>query len=278
MADVENALDTPAGTEIIEGSEPSLEPIEATTVETTGEPGEVDTKPEVKGKAEERIGTLTRKWRESQQEAAYWKGLAEGKKAPGETQPDEKPDIPQAKPKPRQADFENYDDYVEALTDWKTDERLSAFQREASQKAAGLRAQDNESQFQSRLMEGAERYEDFDDIARNPILPITPAMIEVLKDTELPADIAYYLGKNIKECTMISRMPPIQAARVIGRIEAEIKSKMVDGKPPASPKPKTVSDAPPPVKPIGSAEVVTKDPNKMTQAEYERWRSEGGGK
>lgn len=277
MAEEENALVSPAETEEPEGSEPSLD--EGTSVESTGEPGEVDTKPQVKGAAEERIGTLTRKWRESQQEAAYWKGIADGKKAGTDTPGETPQGVQPTKPKPRQSDFENYDDYVDALTDWKTDEKIAAFQREAAAKATDLRTRDNESQFQAKLVEGAERYEDFEDVAQNPVLPITPAMVEILKDTDYPADIAYYLGRNIKECTMISRLPQLQAARVIGRIEAEIKSKFVDGKPPVAPaKPKTVTNAPPPVKPIGSAEVVTKDPNKMTQSEYEEWRRQGGGK
>ena len=275
MVEELNALDTPVDTVEPEGSEPSIEP--EATVEVTGEPGGSDAAPEVKGGAQERIGTLTRKWRESQQETAYWKGLAEGRGTdqpkPGETSVVVQP----ATPKPQQSQFEDYDAYVEALTDWKTDEKIRAFQREAAKKAGDIRAQSNESEFQAKLTEGAERYEDFEEIARNPVLPITPGMIEILKDTDYPADIAYYLGKNIKECTMISRLSPLQAARTIGRIEAEIKTKIGNGRPPVPPKPK-ITNAPPPVQPIGSAEVVTKDPSKMTQAEYEAWRREGGGR
>ena len=152
MEEGTNALVEPAATAEPEGSEPSPELIEGTPVEPTGEPGEVDTKPQIKGGAEERIGTLTRKWRESQQEAAYWKGIAEGKKAGTET-PGEKPAevVQPATPKPRQSDFENYDDYVDALTDWKTDQKIAAFQREAAQKATDLRQRDNEAQFQASV-------------------------------------------------------------------------------------------------------------------------------
>ena len=278
MADDPNALVDPVGTEIIEGSEPSPDLLEATTVEVTGEPeGDTDVTPKVKGGAEERIGTLTRKWREAEKEAAYYRGIAEGKPAPKEPETPVQ-DVPAATAKPQESDFEDYTSYVEALTDWKTNEKIVAFQREEAQKATDLRTQTNESEFDAKLTEGAERYEDFEEVARNPILPITPGIIEVLKDTEYPADIAYYLGKNIKECTMISRMPILQAARVVGRIEAEIKSKFVDGKPPGSPaKTRTVTEAPPPITTVKSAEVVTKDPSKMTQAEYEAWRKEGGG-
>ena len=278
MGDEVNALEQPAGTVEPEGSEPSADLLEGTAVETTGEPeGDVDVKPLIKGGAEERIGTLTRKWREAQQKAEYYRGLAEGKPAP------ENPATPvvvqPATPEPQQSDFGDYTEYVKALTDWKTDQKIIAFQREADRKAADTRLKTNATEFQVKLVEGEERFEDFEEVARNPILPITPAMIEILKDTDYPADVAYYLGKNIKECTMISRMPVLQAARVIGRIEAEIKSKFVDGKSPTSPaKPKIVTNAPAPVKPIGSAEVVTKDPNKMTQTEYEAWRADGGGK
>jgi hypothetical protein len=68
-------------------------------------------------------------------------------------------------------------------------------------------------------------------------------------------------------------MSKTQAARAIGKIEAKVATQLAT---PPTPR-KKVSNAPPPVKPTGSNNVVTKDPEKMTQSEYEQWRAQGGG-
>jgi hypothetical protein len=65
-------------------------------------------------------------------------------------------------------------------------------------------------------------------------------------------------------------MNPIQAAKAIARIEAQI----AGASPPAN-QPK-IPSAPPPITPVGGSNVVTKDPDKMSQKEYEKWRVANG--
>jgi hypothetical protein len=109
-------------------------------------------------------------------------------------------------------------------------------------------------------------------VALAQTVPITPMVMEALAETENPADIAYYLGKNQPKAVAISRMTPIAAARAIAQIEASL-----SGTPPQPPTKKTTT-APPPIKPVGSSNTVTKDPEKMTQAEYEAYRLAQGAK
>ena len=59
-------------------------------------------------------------------------------------------------------------------------------------------------------------------------------------------------------------MNPVQRAREIGRIEATL----------AAPKPQ--SRAPDPISPVKSTVPVSKDPARMTAAEYDAWRQAGG--
>ena len=98
-------------------------------------------------------------------------------------------------------------------------------------------------------------------------VPINQVVMDVLAETESPADVAYYLGKNRSEAIQISRMNPLAAARAIARIEMNLKH---------SPAPnagvnqiRTVTNAPPPIKPVGSSNTVQRDLEKMSQREFE---------
>ena len=109
-------------------------------------------------------------------------------------------------------------------------------------------------------------------------MSITKPMLKIMRDSEFehPEAVAYYLGKNPADAVEISRMSPIQATRALTRIEVKATAEL-KANPVAKPKTKKVSGAPPPVKPTGSGSMVSKDPEKMSQREYEKWRAEGGG-
>ena len=178
---------------------------------------------------------------------------------------------------PKVDDFETYEEYQTAFIDYKIKDGISQYQGQQAQAAQ----QGNLDGFiEETTNAGIEKYSDFAEVARADHVPITQPMLHIMQDCENPEDVAYYLGKNIQDATAISRMSPIQASRAIAHIEMKIKSGLQasphTGKP-ATPS-KKVSKAPPPVKPTGSANVIQKDPNKMSQREYESWRAKGGGR
>jgi len=252
----------PATTEVIEGSEPSAE----VEVETVDEPPVPD-----KGATQKRIDELTRKRHEAERRAAY----AEGRLA-AQTPPPQIPPKPREEPRPREADFDDLDKYqraIEAWTDRKVDRKIEEF-KESVRKD---REENERAEAEQRVLDvrkrGRERYADFADVAENENVPITPGIIQIVQGCENPEDIYYYLGKNPKDCITISRMSPIDAARTIGSISADIKAAYKK-----SPPPKTkITNAPAPIKPIHGSEIVTKDPNKMDDEEFREWRRNGGG-
>jgi hypothetical protein len=112
-------------------------------------------------------------------------------------------------------------------------------------------------------------------VALAETVPITPMIMERLSETENPADIAYYLGKNQQKAIAIGRMTPVAAARAIAQIEIELTGSTP---PPATPIKKTTS-APPPIVPVGSSNTAGgKDPENMTQKEFEAYRTAQGAK
>jgi len=268
--------ETPEGTE---ESEPAKE----------AAPEEVEEHPVVsKEELEKEIAELQEKarqarekwehWRDAQRQAraAYFQGR-EVEPPVGEQPPPSRGQVPSVQP-PKEEDFDDYNDYIDKLTDYKVDLKMAEYDRVMEARAANQAHAQKRQGLIEKLEAGREKYNDFDEVVHDPIVPITEAMVDILAETEYPAEIAYYLGKNLSQATQISRMPPIQAAKQIGIIEAKIAADE-KAKPSGSalPKPtvvKKTTSAPAPIKPVkpGGAEVVTKDPSKMTNEEYRAWR------
>lgn len=120
--------------------------------------------------------------------------------------------------------------------------------------------------YQARVDVAVQKFPDYHAVTGNPGLHITPAMAEVILDSDLGPDIAYHLGKNPSEAVKIARLNPASQAAALGRLEAQI----------SAPKP-TKKPAPAPVEPVGgkSTAAAVKDPAKMSMSEYIAWR---GGK
>lgn len=173
--------------------------------------------------------------------------------------------------KPQEGDFATYDEYIDALTDFKVDQRLKTYEQEHTGNEEQGRLEQEEADFQQRMEVGKERYKDFDDIVRDPTVPITGVIVSAFRDSDIAADIAYYLATHRKETAAMSRMTPTRIGREIGKIETKLEAEFGD-KPPAVPPKKT--KAPAPIKPTGGnrASGISKDPNNMTHEEYRAWR------
>jgi hypothetical protein len=67
-----------------------------------------------------------------------------------------------------------------------------------------------------------EKHPDFDETVSHLTLPASHAMLEAILDSELGAEIMYWLGKHPTDCKLIGDLPPVSAVREIGRIEGTI--------------------------------------------------------
>jgi hypothetical protein len=189
-----------------------------------------------KAGVEKRIDELTRLRRDAERQAEYWKKRAEE----AETQPTD--------------DLEYEDQIAEKVRRANRKEQAETAEAQARHAADAL--------FQARAEDARERYPDFDQVALNPSIPITPGMAEVIKDSDYGADLAYHLGKNPSEASRIAGLPVHRQAAELGRLEAKL----------SAPKP-TPKTPPAPVKPVTGVNAGgTKDPAKMTMSEYIKWR------
>jgi len=121
--------------------------------------------------------------------------------------------------------------------------------------------------YQEREEAARDKYDDFEQVAYNPKLPITNVMAETIQSSDIGPELAYYLGSNPKEADRISRMTPLSQAKEIGRIEAKLAS--------APPIKKTTS-APAPISPVtarsaGAAVLDTTDPRSIKSMTTGQW-------
>jgi len=113
--------------------------------------------------------------------------------------------------------FESTEAYADALAYQKAEELI------AKREAAKQQSQVLES-YHDLEEEARTKYDDFEQVAYNPKLPVTNVMAETIQSSEIGPELAYYLGSNPKEAERISRMTPLSQAKEIGKIEAKLVS------------------------------------------------------
>ena len=171
-------------------------------------------------------------------------------------------------PKPRQDQFQNYDDYVEALGAWSGRKGYAAEQAKQEKKGREQRAEQARQSFETGVdqirRQGMAKFEDFEEVAMNESVPITDHMLSGLIGSDVAADVLHYLGKHPEEAKQIATMNPWAQARAMGRLESKLSE---------APKP-AASQAPAPVKPVGSTQSTEPDPHKLEGDEYAKYRRE----
>lgn len=181
----------------------------------------------------------------------------------------------EAHPRPQRAQFASDEQYTDALTDWKVDERLALKAREeAEARHAAAQAQVSQN-WKARVEAEAEEMPDFEAVvgAAETVFP------QVVLDTIVDAGprVAYHLAKNPVEARRIAGLPQARGVREILKLEQQLASGGESASVPA-PAPKPVpgagrekSKAPEPIEPIkGAASVVGKDESEMS---FEEWKA-----
>lgn len=156
--------------------------------------------------------------------------------------------------------FESTDAYTEALATRKAEELLR--QREMQKQQREIL-----DAYSEREEEARTKYEDFEQVAYNPSLPITTVMAQTIQASDIGPEMAYYLGTNPKEADRISKLPPFLQAKEIGKIEAKLA---------ADPPVKKSTSAPAPISPVtakssGAPAYDTTDPRSMKAMSTSEW-------
>ena len=209
--------------------------------------------------AQERINEVTRRAREAERRAEAAEARV-AKLMEGHSPPNPNDEQYLNDPDAYQADLTAH--RMRALRQ----EDVSEDAQTARQDAAAARAE----AFQARAESFRDEVPDFDQVAFGNHTTITESMAELIAESDMGPQIAYFMGKNPAEARGIASMGKTQQAIAIGRLEGRLESQ---GK-----APRKVTQAPAPIVPAAGKKAPTKlkyDPG-MSMDDYQKWRKQEG--
>jgi hypothetical protein len=142
------------------------------------------------------------------------------------SQPAQKPAQQQpaaeAAKRPDPSKFETYDAYIEALQDWKYDQRKASDAQQAQQQAQQRADQETAAAHSKRVEAARAKHADYDDVlAANGNIPISRELHQAIVSSEHGPEVAYSLAKNPEEAKRIAALPPLRQIAEFGKLEAK---------------------------------------------------------
>jgi hypothetical protein len=122
----------------------------------------------------------------------------------------------------RPQDYRAPEDYTRVIAEQAVREvgaEILARQASQAQEASARAARDAWTEATASFREKAP---DFDAVAHNPNLTVTPVMADAIRESSRGPEIAYYLGKNPAEAARIASLSPVSQATAIARLETRI--------------------------------------------------------
>lgn len=206
-----------------------------------------ETKAKPKGRAQERIEELARRDKNNR------RTIARLNQEIGRLR---------AEAPPKEEDFADASEYQRATFKRATREASLEQQFEAVSADVDSLKEERKQAWAERTLEARERMPDFESVF-NDTVPVSEPMADMIVQSDVGPELAYWLGKNRSVAHRIAQMSPLEAAREIGRLEARL----------TAPSPKTVSSAPKPVQTVaGKAHSAGKAPEDMSYDEYRAMR------
>lgn len=183
-------------------------------------------------------------------------------------------------PKPERSQFVSDGDYLEALTDWKTDQKLTERQQAEHQARVEATQQQLADNWAQRLELAKSELSDFDEVVGKSEIDLPNHLYVAIVESDMGPQLAYYLAQNPSEAKLLKGMSQTSALRMLGKLEDQLeKASEKPKEPPATgaekkPEPAVEkSKAPPPIEPLKDASgSVEKPTSQMTYAEYKAHR------
>ena len=113
---------------------------------------------------------------------------------------------PSGKPVPSQ--FQDYESYIEAVAEWKADQKLATIRAESEAQQRQREAQERASKVQQNSAAQRRNMRISRKLPFDPSVPITQHMAEAIADSDMGGDVAYYLGTHRDEAHRIASLSP----------------------------------------------------------------------
>lgn len=236
--------------------------------ENADESEEKEERPKKKNGFKKRIDKLNKRVTEKQSEIEYWRSEALKNQKPI-TPEKSQPKLEQSG-KPLSAQFDSHEEYIEALTDWKVEQK--EVQREAKKKETEIKTsvESQRQKYFERAKEFAKTQSDYQEVVADvDDIPMSLAVQQLLLESDNGPELAYQLAQDRDEYKRICSLSPMAAAREVGKLEAKLSSAE-----PSKQEPRTTK-APKPISRVqAKSSLATDDPWERPYDEWAKWREQ----
>jgi hypothetical protein len=173
--------------------------------------------------------------------------------------------------KPLRSQYATDDDYIEALTDWKTRETLAKRELEQAQARAEAEQAEVAAQWSKRQDKVMKTLPDYADVIGKSEVGIPAHVHQAILESDQGPQIAYFLALHPAEAKAIAQMKPLAAVKRIASLERDLAEIDAEDKKPEpvkeTPKPQR-SKAPEPIEPVKS----TPSSSGASTSDYEEYK------
>jgi len=129
--------------------------------------------------------------------------------------------------KPVIDNFKTYDDYTEALTDWKVEQKLINREKEAKKIQENKQKEVELQTWQERIDSLPDEYDDYEEVVGGVFnnVSLNQTVFDAAK--EAGPEIIYKIASNPQLAAKIINMTPVQAIKEIVRLESELSKPIV---------------------------------------------------
>lgn len=196
--------------------------------------------------------------------------------------PKEAPAAPEPGGRPKRETFATEDEYIEAVADWKAEQRIQQARRED---ATNRVREERSSKFRERIAKDPDFVSNVDPRLLEmvpahmlePGAPLGPENViaEALVTSERAVELFHYLTDHPEEMVRLIRLPNgFEIGRAVGQLEDRLASKAAPKDAP-EPEPEVASSAPPPMRPV-AASSVTPEPDVTGDLDFDSFARRRG--
>jgi hypothetical protein len=166
-------------------------------------------------------------------------------------------------PRPDRSKFANDEEYIEAVAEWKADQRLAKREHEQAEARAKAEREQLVKGWQEAQQRARAEIDDYDDVIKASDVQLPGHLHQAILESDVGPHLAYFFAKHPDEAKRYAAMSPTKALRELGRLEDRLAEDADDHQPAAKPSPKTEvekSKAPPPITPVKDGRTVDPGP------------------
>lgn len=133
-----------------------------------------------------------------------------------------KQETPAAPAEPKRENFANEAAYVDAMIQFKVDERMAEKAEEDRQAGIRREAEKRLETAKSRILKAIDAQPDFEAVVGSVDTNLSPAIATYLEESEMVAEVSYYLAKNPEVLDSLLKLSPHSQLVKIGKIESTL--------------------------------------------------------